>query len=113
MAEPYSYIAYIDESGDDGLQNFRERGVRGGGSSWLVISACVLRFSSDWQTVVWRDEILSNMPEKRSTILHFVRLNHGQKVVAARYLAAQRTRVLSILANKRLMDPKIYVNKNQ
>lgn len=112
-SEPYSYIAYIDESGDDGLTNFRAPGVRGGASFWLVISACVYRFSSDWRSIEWRNEILKQMPDKRSKILHFVQLNHGQKVAAVQYLAKQRIRAINIIANKAVIPDGIYKDKNQ
>jgi hypothetical protein len=111
--EPYSYIAYIDESGDDGLNTFRSPGIRGGSSCWLVISACVYRFSSDWHSIEWRDKILAQMPEKRSKRLHFVNLNHGQKVAAVQYLAKQRMRAINILANKEVIPEGIYRDKNQ
>ena len=47
----HSYIAYIDESGDDGLQRFREPGRQGGASKWLAISACILRATNDLEAV--------------------------------------------------------------
>jgi hypothetical protein len=112
-SEPYSYIAYIDESGDDGLTNFRAPAIHGGASFWLVISACVYRFSSDWRSIEWRNEILKQMPDKRSKVLHFVHLNHGQKVAAAQYLSKQRIRAINIIANKPVIPDGVYKEKNQ
>lgn len=44
----HSFIAYIDESGDDGLPGrYREPGVQGGASHWLTIGAVVWRYSRD------------------------------------------------------------------
>lgn len=59
----HSFIAYIDESGDDGLARFREPGQQGGASNWLVISACVMRHAHHLSAVAWRDEISALMPE--------------------------------------------------
>lgn len=39
----FSFVAYIDESGDDGLTNFRVAGRRGGSSHWLNVSSTVMR----------------------------------------------------------------------
>jgi hypothetical protein len=36
---PHSFLAFIDESGDDGFGNYREPGKSGGASHWLVLSA--------------------------------------------------------------------------
>jgi hypothetical protein len=60
----HSFVAFIDESGDDGLKKFRGGG-EGGSSTWLVISACVIRQSRSADIVTWRDEITSKMPERK------------------------------------------------
>jgi Protein of unknown function (DUF3800) len=108
-----SYIAYIDESGDDGLTNFRGKGSQGGASSWLIISACVFRYSYDVECVGWRDEILAEMPEKKSRDLHFTNLTHQQKVFATKRLSEQKVKAISILSNKRTIQPGTYQQKNQ
>ena len=109
----HSFIAYVDESGDDGLANFRAPGVNGGSSTWLVISACVLRASRDLEAVAWRNEILSKMPERRSRDLHFAQLNHGQKTVAAQCLASKGIRAISVLSDKQTITTGVYEGKNQ
>lgn len=109
----YSYLAFIDESGDDGLDKFREPGGRGGASSWLVISACLFRQIHSLDAVSWRDEIARKMPEKKSRTLHFAELNHNQKIVAAQTIASKPLRAISILAAKRPIPAGIYTEKNQ
>lgn len=109
----HSFIAYIDESGDDGLEKFREPGSRGGSSSWLVISACVLRYSSDLQVVKWRDEISAKIQGRRSRDLHFANLNHNQKVMAVQSLSARPIRAINIISNKRTAPPGTFTQKNQ
>jgi hypothetical protein len=109
----HSYVAYIDESGDDGMANYREPGQSGGSSSWLIISACVIRASRDRQAVGWRDEILSRMPERQSRDLHFTKLNHGQKVVTAQCLVQHPLRAISIVSSKRTAPEDTFHLKNQ
>lgn len=109
----YSYLAFIDESGDDGLEKFREPGARGGSSSWLVLSACLFRQIHNLDAVSWRDEISKKMPEKKSRALHFLELNHNQKVVAAQVIASKPLRAMSVLAAKRPIPKGIYTDKNQ
>jgi hypothetical protein len=109
----HSYLAFIDESGDDGLDKFREPGARGGASTWLIISACLFRKTHSLDAVAWRDEISARFPEKKSRKLHFANLNHGQRVVASQIIATKPLRALSVLAAKRPIPDGIYTDKNQ
>ncbi len=109
----YSYLAFIDESGDDGLDKFRVPGKQGGATMWLVISACLFRQTHTLDSVAWRDEIMGQMPEKKSRELHFATLNHNQRVVAANVIASKPLRAISVLAAKRPIPTGIYVEKNQ
>lgn len=108
----HSFIAFIDEAGDDGLRKFREPGKRGGASSWLVISACVFRASLSLDAIKWRDEIGSLMPDRKKRELHFKELNHGQRLAAARTLATKPVRVLNVMAAKRPIPDGLYSAKN-
>lgn len=109
----HSFVALIDESGDDGLGKFREPGQQGGQTSWLVISACVYRASRETEVVGWRDSILAKMPEKKSRVLHFENLNHQQRIVAAQSVGEFPLRVMSVISNKRTIEQGIYTQKNQ
>jgi len=60
----HSYIAYIDESGDDGLPgHFRQPGGNGGPSHWLAIGATVWRFSRDLDMVQCAKSIIGALPK--------------------------------------------------
>ena len=109
----HSFVAYIDESGDDGIGNFRQPGAHGGSSRWLVISACVFRQSFELDAVKWRDQIGNLMPEKRSRSIHFAQMNHGQRLAASRCLVSQPIRSLSVLSNKSSIPNGVYREKNQ
>lgn len=110
---PHSFVAYIDESGDDGLGKFREPGAHGGSSSWLIISACVFRNTFDLEAVGWRDEISNSMPEKKRRQTHFAQMNHSQRIFAAQCLAARPIRAISVISNKRTIPDGVYSDKNQ
>lgn len=110
----HTYLAYIDESGDDGLGTpFREPGANGGSSRWLVISACLFRKTHDLEAVRWRNEISAKMPERKSKTLHFAKLNHGQKLATVQTLASKPIRALSVVAAKEPIPEGIYNDKNQ
>ncbi|AXO16608.1 DUF3800 domain-containing protein [Thalassospira indica] len=109
----HSYVAYIDESGDDGFKRFRQPGDRGGSSKWLVISACVMRRAYSLDAVGWRDEITARMPERKSREVHFANLGHGQKLVAAQTLADKPLRALNVIAAKEPIPENVYTEKNQ
>lgn len=110
----HSYIAYIDECGDDGLGNYRVPGRSGGASRWLTLSATVCRMSRDLETVGWRNAIRDRLPERRrKRPLHFIDLNHAQRVVAAQLLCDKPLRTMCIIANKPVIPEGIYTDKNQ
>ncbi|MDB5433528.1 MAG: hypothetical protein JWP35_4644 [Caulobacter sp.] len=110
----HSFTAYIDESGDDGLANYRAPGGVGGASTWLTISATVVRTSRELETVTWRDEIATRMPARaQRRALHFKDMNHGQRTMAAQVIGAKPLRSICIIAHKPVTPPGIYVEKNQ
>lgn len=109
----HSYVAYIDESGDDGLGvTFRAPGVQGA-SNWLVISAYLVRRSLDLDCVARRDEIVKGLPKKKTRELHFADLNHQQKLFAVQCLSQKPARAISILSNKTTIPAGVYNDKNQ
>jgi len=109
----HSFVGYIDESGDDGLGNFREPGAHGGSTRWLVISACVFRNTHDLEAVTWRDAISELMPEKRSRDIHFSNMNHAQRRAAVQSLVTRPVRMINILSNKETIPDGIYTERNQ
>lgn len=53
---PYKYVAYIDESGDDGLKKVRPLDPDGA-SEWFVLSAVVVRARREQDVLAWVKEI--------------------------------------------------------
>lgn len=109
----HTFSVYIDESGDDGLSKFREPGGHGGASSWLVISALVLRGVHSLDSVQWRDQINGILLDRKKRELHFAELNHGQKLAATKILGEKPVRCVSVLAHKLSIPPNTYKEKNQ
>ena len=110
----HSYVAYIDESGDDGLSNFRKPGANGGSSHWLCISACILRESQRLETVGWRDQIKQTTSMKsKGRDIHFTKFNHGQKRVACQIIASKSLRFIAVLADKTRLDAATFGEKNR
>jgi hypothetical protein len=110
----HSFIAYIDESGDDGLSGrFRQPGVRGGTSHWLSIGAVMWRLSRDLDATGWAKEIINQMPHKQRQILHFKDLAHSQRIMAIGGICARPMRLTCVIANKQGITEGTYVRKNQ
>lgn len=110
----HSFIAYIDECGDDGLGNYRVPGKSGGASRWLTLSATVCRMSRDREVISWRDGIRTKLdPKSLAKPLHFVGLRHEQRVMALQALRNKPLRSICVVANKPVIPPGIYTDKNQ
>jgi hypothetical protein len=64
-APRYDYIAYIDESGDDGLKAVKPCTFPGS-SEWLVLSAVVIRASNESKVTAWVQDIRSGFRSKQA-----------------------------------------------
>jgi hypothetical protein len=111
----HSFIAYVDESGDDGLSGtYRTAGHQGGSSNWFTISASLWRYSRDLEAVHWRNEIRNQLPGQASKkTLHCNDLTHQQRVMACQALAMKAMRSICVMANKSVIPPNTYTLRNQ
>lgn len=110
----HSYIAYIDESGDDGLGKFRKPMADGGSSQILAICACIMRASHDIDTVSWRDEIkLGTQSKTKGRSIHFTDFSHSQRKFACKIIAGKPLRFVTALAHKPSLDRDTYREKNR
>ncbi len=110
----YSYKVYIDESGDDGIANFRQPGSGGGASHWLVIGACIVRANRDLELVAARDKIKEECkPKTKGRSIHFKDLNHSQRRRACQIISEQPLRFSAVLGLKNTPKATAFTDKNQ
>jgi Protein of unknown function (DUF3800) len=103
-----SFIAYVDESGDEGFV-FNADGS--GSSRWFVLSAAVIRQSNDLQMVSCLKEVREVLKKPPKTPLHFVDLKHEQRVPYIRRVGALPIRTVSVLVYKPLItEPEKFQN---
>jgi len=103
-----SFIAYVDESGDEGFV-FNADGS--GSSRWFVISAAVVRQSNDLQMVQCLKEVRALLKKEPKTPLHFVDLKHEQRVPYIRRVGELPIRTVSVLVYKPLIaEPEKFQN---
>ena len=96
-----SFVAYIDESGDEGFR-FEQ-----GSSEWFVLSAVITRKSSDIETVRLVDDVRVLLGRDERKPLHFRDMKHEQRVPYVNAIAGANLRVINVLAHKpSLLEPE-------
>lgn len=95
------YVAYIDESGDDGIARVRPIDSDGA-SEWFVLSALVVRTGGQRETV-WVRDILAKLRLHQRRHLHFQPLNHERRLIVCRSIAELPLRGFIVVSNKRNM----------
>lgn len=98
-----SFVAYIDESGDEG---FVFKGVGTGSTGWLVLSAVVLPKQNDLGIVRLAEKIRTTIGKPKGFVLHFQKLSHDHRVAACQQIGASNVRIISILTSKRHLPPE-------
>ncbi|HET7231592.1 MAG TPA: DUF3800 domain-containing protein [Longimicrobium sp.] len=90
-----SFIAYVDESGDEGF-SFPAS------SEWFVLSALVLRRQTELEAVKVLDGVKAMLRKEPRRPLHFRKLEHHQRVAYVSELARlkSRMRTVSIMVHK-------------
>lgn len=112
----HSFIAYIDEAGDDGLNpdKYRVPGRGGGSSHWLTIGATLWRYNRDLDAVQWAKAIKAQLPQqKQHKPLHYKELDHAQRVMAITGLCDRPMRAVAVIANKPVIPDGTYTQKHQ
>lgn len=103
-----SFIAYIDESGDEGFV-FNSDGS--GSSRWFVLSAAVIRQANDLQMVSCLKNVREVLQKPPKTPLHFVDLKHEQRVPYIRRVGELPMRTVNVLVYKPLIaEPEKFQN---
>jgi hypothetical protein len=99
----YDYIAYIDESGDDGLKSVKPRSFPGS-SEWLVLSAVVIRAANESKVAGWVQNIRSGFRSNQARALHFADLSHSNKIAVCKKMASLDVRCFAVASNKKNMQ---------
>ena len=103
-----SFLAYIDESGDEGFI-FNADGS--GSSRWFVLSAAVIREAKDLQMVSCLKSVRETLLKPVNTPLHFVDLKHEQRIPYIRRVGELPIRTVSVLVYKPLIaEPEKFQN---
>lgn len=93
-----SYVAYIDESGDDGVASVRPIDADGA-TEWFVLSALVVRAEAQRETV-WVRDILKQIRLEQRRTLHFQPLDDWRRTLVCANLAKLPVRCFAVISNK-------------
>lgn len=108
MPEPssrpqYSYVAYIDESGDPGLRRVKPH-YSDGSSEWLIVAAAVISADNEPQVGRWVQSITANFRNHQRYGVHFADLNEAKKRAVCSAVATLPLRLFVVASNKKNME---------
>ena len=89
-----SYVAYVDEAGDEGFRFDR------GSSAWFVVSAVLIRKPLDVETVKLVDNVRRVLGKPPKKPLHFRDLRHEQKLPYIAEIARAAVETVSVMIHK-------------
>src|SRR5438552_2871876 len=93
-----SYVAYIDESGDDGVANVRPIDPNGA-TEWFVLSALVVRAEAQRETI-WVRDILKQIRLEQRRTLHFQPLDDWRRNLVCAGISELPVRCFAVISNK-------------
>lgn len=111
-----SYVAFIDESGDEGFS------FASGSSEWFVLAAVILRRSVELQEVKLIDEVRSRLNQGRKPEhlipprkpLHFRDIKHEPRKFYANRIAQADLRTVAVMVNKpSLSAPEVFATESR
>jgi hypothetical protein len=102
QSEPYEYILYIDEAGDDGLKRVRPIDPVGA-SEWLCIGAVLVRVNNEANVVDWVRDIRASVDSRQGPALHYRNLSASKRIRACEALASKEVVCFAVLSNKKNM----------
>jgi hypothetical protein len=92
-----SFVAYVDESGDEG---FHFLANESGSSRWLVLSAVVYRKENDLDSVALLKGVRERIGKAPRRALHFRFLKHEHRIPYARSIGVARVKIVSVAIYK-------------
>lgn len=93
------YVAYIDESGDPGLNNVKPVD-KTGASEWLIVSCFLVRQEKDAKIPSWIKEIISQFRVSNSPYIHFTDLIPAKKKIACSTLVKKQSAMFVVASHK-------------
>ncbi|MDE1149129.1 MAG: DUF3800 domain-containing protein [Azospirillaceae bacterium] len=103
MSRKYGFVAYIDESGDDGLDKvFPNRS--NGSSEWFVLSAVVVRAENENKIGKIQREIISKFKNTQRKYIHYRDLIDAKKQIACSEIGRADLRCFVVMSNKKNME---------
>lgn len=101
-----SFVAYVDESGDEGFKFLPDEQ---GSSRWFVLSALVIRKENDLQVVQLARQARELLKKDVKKALHFRNLKHEQRVPLARLIGGASVRTVNVLVHKpSIREPEVF-----
>jgi hypothetical protein len=98
-----AFVAYIDESGDTGLDLVKKPDDPKGATEWLVLSAFLVRAVNDPKMVTWTQDVQSEFTSTRPD-LHFNKLLPFKKTLVASALANKQAKGFVVMSNKKNIE---------
>ncbi len=99
LPEPYEYILYIDEAGDDGLARIKPIDPNGA-SEWLCIGGFLTRSNYEAKAVDWVKDLRSQIDATQGPALHYRKLSPTKKDAACRYLSGLPVKAFVVCSHK-------------
>jgi len=103
-----SFVAYIDESGDPGINRIHPQDINGS-SEWLILSCFLVRQEREAKVLSWVKEIVSQFHVSNSPHIHFSDLIPAKKKIACSTLAKKPCALFVVMSNKK--NIKQYTNQ--
>ena len=94
MKSTPTFVAYIDESGDEGFS------FDHGSSEWFILSAVITGKASDLETVKLVDRVRAQLNKPPRKPLHFRKLKHEQRLLFVGEIATAHLCAISVLVHK-------------
>lgn len=104
-----TFVAYIDEPGDTGLELVKKPDDPRGATEWLVLAAFVVKIDYDPKMVAWTQDVQADFISKR-TDLHFNKLLDFKKTLVCTALAKKPCKCFVVMSNKKNIEK--YRNPN-
>lgn len=98
-----TFVAYIDESGDTGLDLVKKPNDPRGATEWLVLSAFVVKAMDDSKMVSWSKDVQADFVSRRAD-LHFNKLLDFKKRLVCGALAKKDCRCFVVMSNKKNIE---------